>query len=307
MRYLSPAARRGFTLIEVLVAVAMFGVVALVITKTLITSQRVTTAQTARAQMQSNLRVASELVPNELRMLNQAASTDIQDVSDTSIVYFAMRGYYMLCAGVGSSTSLTVARVTTENYSFDYRMPAAGDSLFIFFEGDTLKMTDDAWVPGGISAVANGTCTYPPSGGGVTTPGGLTLTLTGAINTGSYPLSLFYKGAPIRTYEITRMSLFTSSDGNKYLGMCTGGTGCALQPVVGPLADAGGFLLTRYDDQGNVVTGNTTANRNSLRSMRIRFVGKTEQAIARAGANSAIQTVTDTLSTVVTLRNVKQN
>lgn len=307
MRHLTPAARRGFTLIEVLVAVAMFGVVALVITKTLITSQRVTTAQTAHAQMQSNLRVASELVPNELRMLNQAASTDIQAISDTSIVYFAMRGYYMLCSSVASTTALTVARVTSENYSFDYRMPAAGDSIFIFFEGDTLKMTDDAWVPAGISAVASGTCTYPPTGGGVTTPGGLTFTLTGAINTASYPLSLFYKGAPVRSYEITRMSLFTASDGNKFLGMCTGSDSCALQPVVGPLADAGGFLLTRYDDQGNVVTGTSLANRNSLRSMRIRFVGKTEQAIARAGANSAIQTVTDTLSTVVTLRNVKQN
>ena len=134
----------------------------------------------------------------------------------------------------------------------------------------------------------------------------LTLTLNPTIPAG-YTLTRFLEGSPVRTYEITRMSLFTSSDGNKYLGMCTGGTGCALQPVVGPLADAGGFLLTRYDDQGNVVTGNTTANRNSLRSMRIRFVGKTEQAIARAGANSAIQTVTDTLSTVVTLRNVKQN
>jgi hypothetical protein len=106
------------------------------------------------------------------------------------------------------------------------------------------------------------------------------------------------------------MSLFTSTDGNKYLGMCTGGTlasPCTLQPVVGPLADAGGFLLTRYKDDGTVVTANTTAARNSLRSLRIRFVGKTEQAIARATNRSALQVVTDTLSTVVTLRNVKQN
>lgn len=306
-----PTLRRGFTLVEILVALVAFGLVATVITKTLVTSQRVTTAQTARAQMQSNLRVASELVPNELRMLNQASTTDILDVSDTSITYYAMRGYYMLCADIASATSIKVARVTSEDYSFDYRAPAAGDSMFIFYENDTLKISDDVWVPAGISAVASTTCTYPTTGAGVTTPAGLQFTLTGSgINTGSYALARFYKGAPIRTYETTRMSLFTSTDGNKYLGMCTGGSvasPCTLQPVVGPLNDTGGFLLTRYDDQGNVVTGNTTANRNSLRSMKVRFIAKTEQAIARAGQGSALQTVVDTLQTVVTLRNVKQN
>lgn len=300
--------RRGFTLVEILVALVAFGLVAGVLMRTLVTGQRVTTAQTARAQMQSNLRVGSVVVPNELRMLNQADSTDILDVSDTSITYYAMRGYYMLCADVASATSIKVARVTTEDYSFDYRAPAAGDSMFIFFENDTLKISDDKWVRTGISATAATTCTWP-SGAGVTTPGSnaLQLTLTGAgIPTGTYPLANFYKGAPVRTYEITRLSLF-SSGGSKWLGMCTGSTSCPLEPVMGPLADAGGFLLTRYDDAGTVVTGNTFANRNSLRSLRIRFVAKTEQAVARGTDRSSLQTVLDTLTTVVTLRNVKQN
>ena len=291
--------RRGFTLVEILVAMVAFGLVGLVITNTLVMSQRVTTAQTVRAQMQSNLRVASELVPNELRMLNQSATSDILDVSDTSITYYAMRGYYMLCSPIGSTTSITVARVTTEDYSFDYRAPAAGDSLYIFYENDTTKFTDDAWVQSGISAVsAATTCAYPAAGTAARTFT-LTTPLTGTLNR-------YYVGAPVRTYEITRMSLM-SSGGAEYLGMCTGSTSCTLQPVVGPLADAGGFLLTRYDDQGNTVTANTAAARNSLRSLRVRFVGKTEQAIARGTNASALQTITDTLSTTVTLRNVKQN
>jgi prepilin-type N-terminal cleavage/methylation domain-containing protein len=292
--------RRGFTLVEILVALVAFGLVATILTRTLVTGQRVTTQQTLRAQMQSNLRVASFVVPNELRMLNQASTTDILSISDNEIIYLAMRGYYMLCKVPTSATSIVVARVTTQNFSFDYRAPAAGDSGFVFFENDSLKMSDDTWVPVGLSTVASGTCTYPSSG----TPTGLTFTLTGSGITGI--LDRYLPGAPVRTYEITRLAEF-SSGGEKWLGMCTGSATCALEPVVGPLAESNGFLLTRYDDQGAVVTGNTTANRNSLRSLKVRFIAKTAQAVSRGTDRAGMSIIYDTLTTQVTLRNVKQN
>lgn len=295
-----PTTRRGFTLVELLVAMVCFGLVAAVLMRTLVMTQKVTTAQANRAQMQSNLRVASVLVPNELRMLNQAETTDILDVSDTSITYLAMRGYYMLCADVSATTSVQVARVTNETYSFDYRAPAAGDSAFLFYENDTLKISDDLWARVGITAVATSTCAWPQSG-----QAAYTFTLNPVI-AGTFTLTKFLKGAPLRTYEITRLTLMTSG-GNKFLGMCTGLSTCTPEPVVGPLADNGGFVLTRYNDAGGVVTGNTATNRASLRSLRIKFVGKTEQVISRGTDRGALQTVQDSLITVVTLRNVKQN
>ena len=302
MRHLTSRRRGGFTLVEILVALAVFGVVATALTRVLISSQRVTTATQTRAMMQSNLRVASFVVPNELRMLNQADQTDILDVSDTSITYLAMRGYYVLCAPITSATSITVTRVLNSAFGFDYREPAANDNAFIFFENDTLKISDDKWAPVAISGVASATCSYP-----VASTAGKTFTLSPGIVTGTYALDKFLVGAPVRTYEITRMSLYTDANGEKWLGMCTGSSGCSLEPVVGPLANTGGFRLTRYDDEGDVVTGNTTAARNSLRSLRIRFVAKTEQAIGRGVGDAAREVMTDTLSAVVTLRNVKQN
>jgi prepilin-type N-terminal cleavage/methylation domain-containing protein len=294
-------ARRGFTLVEILVALVAFGIVAAILMRTLVMGQRVTTQQTLRAQMQSNLRVASFVVPNELRMLNQAATTDILSVSDNEIIYLAMRGYYMLCAVPTTATSIKVARVTTQNFSFDYRAPAAGDSAFVFYENDTLKMSDDAWIPVAISTVATGaTCSHPAS----SPPTGLTFSLSGSGITGV--LDRYLPGAPVRTYEITRLAEFTSG-GEQYLGMCTGSTTCALEPVVGPLAPSNGFLLTRYDDQGAVVTGNTTANRNSLRSLKVRFIAKTAAAVSRGTDRSDRSIIYDTLTTQVTLRNVKQN
>lgn len=301
MRHLT---RRGFTLIELLVALVIFGIVAASLMKIMVTSQRITAMQQSRAGLQSNLRVGSMMVPNELRMLNQSDTTDILDISDTSVTYLAMRGYYALCAAPTSTSSINVIRVATTGFNFDYRAPAAGDSAFIFYENDTLKMSDDRWVRVGISGVSSATtCTYPATGG--SSRASLTLTLNPTIPAG-YTLNRFLEGSPVRTYEITRMSLFTSG-GQQWFGMCTGTVDCALQPVLGPLAASGGVKITRYDSAGTAITGNSFNNRNSLRSMSIRFIGLTDQQVASGTGNANLRYVTDTLTTIVTLRNVRQN
>ena len=300
---------RGFTLIEILMALVIFSTVAMVLTRLLITSQRTTTAQAVRASLQSNLRVGSMVVPNELRMLNQADSTDILDVSDTSITYRAMRGYYVLCEVPTSATSIKVIRVLPSAYSFDYRAPVVNDGAFLFWEGDTLKISDDKWVHVAVSATAASTCNWPPPATGTVSTTSLTLTLNPGIPTGTYALSSFITGAPLRTYEITKLTLMTSG-GQNWLGMCTGAAGCTPEPVVGPLASTNGFKILAYNDVGTAVTlnGATYAQRNSLRSMRITFIGVSEQAISRSGGNTGgVEFIQDTLTTVVTLRNVKQN
>lgn len=302
MRHLN---KGGFTLIEILMALAIFGLVAASFTQIIVTAQRTTTTQQARAGLQSNLRVGSMMVPNELRMLNQSDTTDILDITDTSIVYLAMRGYYALCAAPASGTSINVMRVAGSGLNFDYRAPVAGDSAFIFFENDTMKMSDDKWVRVGISAVSSATtCTYPSVSG--SSRSSITLTLNPGINSGTYTLNRFLEGSPVRTYEITRMSLY-SSGGQNWFGMCTGTTTCALQPVLGPLAETNGVTITRYDSAGNTVTGNTFANRNTLRSMQIRFIGISNQKVAHGTGKANLDYVRDTLTTVVTLRNVRQN
>lgn len=290
--------RRGFTLIEITVALVMFAVVALALTRTLIASQRVTTAQSTRAALQSSLRVGSVMLPSELRMLNQGDSTDIAAVSDTSISYRAMRGYYILCTAITSPTSIRIINTQPSAFTIEYRPPAAGDSLFIYFENDTLKLSDDRWVPAAITAVAKSTCAF---GGKSYSAYALTLGGSG-IATSTYPLADFRVGAPVRSYELTTLALYTSG-GTKWLGMCAGPLGCTLQPVLGPLADTDGVTITRYDDVGSVVTGNAFVDRNSLRTLRIRFIGVAEQGISKGGDARVI--IQDTLTAAVTLRSVK--
>jgi prepilin-type N-terminal cleavage/methylation domain-containing protein len=302
MRHLN---RRGFTLVEILVALAVFGIVAAAFLKIIVTGQRVTSMEQARAGLQSNLRVGSMMVPNELRMLNQADTSDIISISDTSVVYLVMRGYYTLCAAPTTTTSIKVMRVPGTGLNFDYRPTTGGDNAFIFYENDTLKMSDDKWIRVGISAVsAPTTCTYPS--GTTTSRSALTLTLAGPPIPGSLTLDRFLEGSPVRTYEITRMSSFTSG-GQNWFGMCTGSATCALEPVLGPLAATNGVTITQYDTAGTAVHASSLAELNSLRSMKIRFIGISDQMVAHGTGNANLSYVTDTLTTVVTLRNVRQN
>jgi prepilin-type N-terminal cleavage/methylation domain-containing protein len=296
---------RGFTLIETLIALVLLGLVSTVIYKMLVTTQRVTDAQSERGDLQVNLRAGAQVIPNELRQITIGTSSsldtisDIRAVTDTSIVYRAMRGFYTICATPGSATTLNV--VDAPGFASEYRTPSTNDSAFVFWEGDTNKTSDDAWVQVGIAGVTSTTCTYAGSSRAAYT---FTFVSPGIPNA-TFPYAKIQSGSPVRTYETVTLSLY-GSGGQQWLGMQVGsGT---MQPVVGPLAATSGglygFQLTYYDSTGTALTA-SAGNVPKIRTIKIALRGTTNDQVALAGRTRSF--IKDSLVTYVTLRNAPFN
>ncbi|MFI5234295.1 MAG: type II secretion system protein J [Gemmatimonadales bacterium] len=301
---------RGFTLIEIMIAMVLMTLVATVIYQMLITTQRVTDAQAERGDLQSNLRSGILVVPNELRQLTLGTSStldtisDIRAITDTSITYRVMRGFYTVCAVPANATTIIVYSTSPSAYAAEYRAPVTTDSLMLFWEGDSTVITDDRWIPLPITAIhaASTSCVFPWS---ATTHPGYTLTLGSTGVPTALGFAKVYAGAPVRTYEIDTLRLM-SFNSQQWLGMSA--SGGAVQPMAGPLAPTAGsvygFQLTYYDSTGAALTASST-NIPKVRSIRIAIRGISQDPVAQAGRTRAV--IQDSLVTYITPRNTPLN
>jgi prepilin-type N-terminal cleavage/methylation domain-containing protein len=287
--------RAGLTLIELLVALALFGIVSVGIYRVLVNNQRVYQAQTQRMDLQQNIRAAVTILPGELREIN-ARDGDIIAMGPATITVRAMRQLGFLCNTpvLGLGPPLLIIRRSPFYSMRDFN--TATDFLFVYYEGDPGSRNDDSWVPGTITAIANAVCTDGSAGrvlttnlvfGTYQTPGGVIapqLPQTGRIDLGS----------PVRGWEIATYSLYQAADGEWYVGLQTAGSG-GMQPLVGPVLSNG--LTLTYRDTLGVVTA-TPAN---VASIEIRVRALTPQPVRQP--TGALARQVDSVTTVVALRN----
>ena len=205
---------RGFTLVELLVVLVIMGIVTGGIFKLLNTTQRLSRAQAERVDLQSNVRVASIVIPTELREINAVigGTADQNDIvsmpaGGTSIQYRAMRGMGFVCAGG------TAAQLWLRDWN-GLRAPVGTDVVYVFSDGaKTAIGSDDSWLQRAITGTASGnTCTGTP-----------VLTL----NIGALP-SAPPVGTPVRWYETMELSLYSNggkSSSSQVTGTSTRSTG----------------------------------------------------------------------------------
>ena len=93
---MSRLGRVGFSLVELLVALVLFGAVTAGIYRVLVDNQRLYRAQTQRIDLQQNIRAAVTILPAEFRELD-ATNGDIKAMSATSITIRAMRQLGFIC------------------------------------------------------------------------------------------------------------------------------------------------------------------------------------------------------------------
>jgi prepilin-type N-terminal cleavage/methylation domain-containing protein len=278
--------RRGFTLVEILLALVIMGVVTGALYRLLNTSQRLSLAQAEQVSLQSSVRTGSLVVPNELRELNtvlgslDATQNDITDADPDAITYRAMRGLGFVCqAAAAGATQLRLAGASWTGL----RAPdATRDSLYLFIEGDPDEDDDDSWLQVDITAAV-----APANACGAAAGYLLTVEAIPA----AVPVN-----TPVRLFELMRLELY-AEDGQWWMGAQSVSAGeIEPQPMLGPLTDDG-FALVYLD-----AAGAETADLTAIKSVRLTVRGLTDGAV-RAGGAGAMGHPEEALVTQVLLRN----
>lgn len=284
-----PARPRGFTLVETLIAIVIFGITSAALYGLLTRTQRLARSQAERSMLQANIRTGVGLVTSELRELNATATTtDIYAMSPTAIEYKGMRATGFVCA-----TATDHVRVLRTDW-LGFRDPIAGrDGVLLFVEHDPGIASDDGWLERDISAVATATCTVA----GSSLPAWRLDFATALPPDTAAMLTL---GSPLRTFERMQIGQI-SAGGESWLGarsVSAGETG--LQPVLGPLA-ANGVRFTYWTGAANGSAQATVPG--DVRTVRLVLRGITETIVAAGAGTTPWQRATDSLVTDIRLRN----
>lgn len=276
---------RGFTVVELVVALGLIGITSVLVGKIFVSGMRTYGHQTELARVRADLRLATTYFTSELSSLNAADTlgSDIVEMGRTSITYRAFRSVAFLCrpADVAAST------VTVWHDSQDglRQMDPARDSLLVFVENDELAQHDNVWIPVGLLGVAAGSFC----------PGrrrGLRLSVRGLKH---QELEGLRRGAPVRAFQHTMLRLYSDAESRSWVGMrelrpATGWT--ITQPLFGPVRRNGLRFTYFGSDDGLASVPNEVV---LIRADIVGVGGRTYR-----GSNGSI---VDSLSVVVGLRN----
>lgn len=295
--------RRGFSLVELLIAMVLLGIVVAGLYRVLMTNQRVYQQQTQVIGLQQNMRAAAAILPMELREVD-ATDSDIVAMTATSLTVRAHRWTAVMCTppvtgllgGLGPQL-LTTTMIIRGQPFFGRNINLTSDSLFIRYEGDDGTRKDDGWVIGQPTALTTTAITCPvTSGGGAGTLVTMNLNFQGQPN---FPESIV-NGDPVLGFEPVTYSLYqppagtVPNTGDWYVGL-TNSSG--QQPLIGPVLPNG--LSFSYYDSTGAVTGVPTR----VARVDITLRAQTAQLMrARTGSNNLVRMV-DSVVTSVALRN----
>jgi len=298
MRSLSMS-RRGFTMIELLVALVLLGLVSTAIYRVLVNNQRLYMAQTQRIDLSQNIRAANTILSSEFRELD-AFDGDIAAMTATSIDIRAMRWLSFICVApalngvnVGNQMIIRGNAVGTPMFFGSRFVNETTDSLLIYLDGNQTTRTDDYFVPGRIAATpGNQQC---PAVGAVAAQPGTRIVFDGNFIAGTNVPGAITAGAPVRGFERARYALYQpAGDTSWYLGFQPSGQ--TMQPLIGPLL-TNGLTFSYFNAAGAVTAVRTQVARIDV-TVRARSVNR-----VRSGGQAPMRAIVDSITFSVALRN----
>lgn len=261
----------GFTLVELMVAIVISGILVGVIFQFLLGQTRFARLQSAREEVQQNARVALDVISSDLRAIGPQG---IIAASANAITYRAPRAWGVVCGYSGGSLALVFPGPAAP------MLKAGSDSLAV---GSNFHQVSDVTGDGsGAAAACNAGVAPNPA-------------ITAA--EGRARLYNLPAGAPtyLRRQDAYVYDRLTYDIGTS--AAVPGATwirrnpGSGAQPLAGPLPANGGLVFA-YED-GN---GATTADPNAMRRIKV-----TVTTNSRARFKDQAQADTD--STIIYLRN----
>ena len=280
-------ARRGFTLIELIISLVISGVILGAAYKLLLANQRFYRSQSVINDVQTNVREAALILSGEMREIS-AVGGDLQQMTDTAVTINAMRALGIIC----SVPDLILGRIVVNNAAlFKYRnIDPSRDSVFIFREGLANRSSDDRWLRGKVSGTAAVNCADGTAGTRIAMTG-----LAGGLFTQMDSVTI---GAPVRAFETVNYRLYDAGSGIWWLGIrnYVSGAWTTTSPVAGPMRPNDGVKFAYYDS-----TGTATVTAALVRSIGISVRGLSSSSIQSAG--HATGAYSDSLTVRVAVRN----
>jgi prepilin-type N-terminal cleavage/methylation domain-containing protein len=317
-------ARRGMTLIEIMIALVLLGIVGGVIMRVITRQQRFYMGVNQIMSQRGQLRQATTVLPIDLRSLSSIGD-DIKVATDSSLEFNLNIGTGVVCEVVnGTTLSLTPATLANGQRLtswFGYGPPALGSTVFVYNDSSTLGNEDDRWQKFTLAGLDSNTSRCAPGTGTITSASdnaayryNIQLSSTDGTDpvTGG-PISQYIAaGAPVRIMKRVRYDFFQHTDGKWYLGYSVYNTGSstypAPSPVSGPYDPFGttpGLSFKYFDvDGAAIASGADSASRSRIARVdlivRARTAANVKAVGIQGGANQQYQ---DSLAVSVMLRN----
>ena len=298
--------RRGFSLVELLIAIVLLAVVCGAVMSIMVQQQRFYSDSAAIMQTRSSTRDAAAVLQSDMHAMSPK-SGDIYSMGTSFIEFRTQPGSSVVCTIDATRQILTVppVNVTTEaGLTAWLAAPLLSDTVMILDPGSITTSADDTWRPYVLTAAPTGVASCPNATGLTSTvaeaSAGYTLKVTPALTVSTLV------GAPIRIIRKAHYEIYQEASGNWYLGyydcvklrapVCN-----TLQAVSGPYVPAnvggtGGIVFSFRDS-----TGAVTATPALVR--RIDLVARAQTAVSIHTAGYARGQMTDSTFASIAPRN----
>ena len=298
-------ARRGLSLIELLITMTVLAIVGASLTSILTRQQRFYRDAAERVELRRELRSGAALVPADLRALSTIGG-DLLAASGTALEIRASIGSAVVCAKPNNTTlHLVPLNTTTHTLTAWYTEPRLGDAVFVFNDSSGTGAEDDSWSAHTIDAAP----AYPGdatrcAGSPYVAAADAALPKMAIVVTPALSPHVGV-GSVVRFTRRMRYSFYQPGGATDwYVGYeAWNGTGYdAIAPVIGPLQATTGLGFSFADSAGTAVVPNTAAARARITriGLRMQASGRSDALRARGGV-----AYTDSLVFKIGVRNYK--